>query len=485
MPDVTKPEDREEENFEKLFEESLVSRDNFAAGDRVTGTVVFIHGDSVFLNISGKSEAVIDLAEFKDDEGRVEVQKGDQVVAYIVSTRGGEIRLTTSIGRGTVTPELLHTAYRGEIPVTGTVVAAVKGGFTVSVSGVHCFCPASQIDRGHSGNQEDYLGKQFSFRVTQYGEKGRNIVLSRRILLDQLREQRQQELTESTGVGDEISGTIKSVRNFGVIVDLDGVEALVPKTELSWGRSPDLTRFRPGDRISGKVLEFEGKGRIVLSHRQTRPEPWARISGYGEGREVRGRVVNIIKSGAFIEIEEGLEGFLPVSRMSLVKKVNRPEDIVAVNDEVTVRIVEIRTGEKKMLLELITDEADPWQSSDDSFAEEVHTAVIEQSKPNGLTLRLAGGMAGFAPKGELIKNRGDIPSAYPTGSEIKVAVKDFSRGERKLVLSEREAARKQESKEYNTYLKEQSPGGESTLGNLFRDKFKEIQGKIKDDRHDR
>lgn len=484
MPDVKKPDNPGEEDFEQMLKESLESRDNFTTGDRVTGTVVFITGDSVFLNISGKSEAIIEIGELTGSDGELSVKKGDTVTAFVVSTGGGEIRLTTSIGRGAVSPELMLTAYRHEIPVTGTVIATVKGGYTVSVSGVQCFCPISQIDRRPSDNPADYLNKSFTFKVSQYGERGRNIILSRRELLDQVRERRQQELSGSAKVGDEISGTVTSVQSYGLVVDLDGVEAFMPKSELSWGRGYDMKKFNPGDRIAGKILEFDGKGRMVLSHKQTLPEPWSRIGSYREGQSVNGRVVNIIKSGAFIELEEGIEGFLPVSRMSLVKKVNKPEDVVAVNSPVTVKIIEIRASEKKLLLELVTSEADPWQVPGDAFAEEVHTGVIEASKPNGLTLRLANGMVGYVPKGELIRNKGDIPSSYTVGTEIKVAVKDFSREGRKLVLSERGAAQKQESREFKTYMNEQggAAGGDSSLGNLFKDKFKEIQGRIKDGR---
>ncbi|HPA72078.1 MAG TPA: S1 RNA-binding domain-containing protein [Spirochaetota bacterium] len=487
MPDGDKQENTGEENFEQMLKESLESRDNFTTGDRVTGTVVFITGDSVFLNISGKSEAVIEIGELTGDDGALTVKKGDTVTAFVVSTGGGEIRLTTSIGRGAVTPELMLTAYRHEIPVTGTVIATVKGGYTVSVSGVQCFCPVSQIDRRPSNNPADYLNKSFSFKVTQYGERGRNIILSRRDLMEMVRERRQQELTESVKVGDEISGTISSVQSFGLIVDLGGVEALIPKSELSWGRGAGTAGFRPGDRIAGKILEFDGSGRMVLSHRQTRPEPWSRVGAYRAGQSVNGRVVNIIKGGAFIELEDGIEGYLPVSRMSLVKKVSRPEDVLAVNDTVNVKILEIRPGEKKMLLELITSEADPWQAADAGFADEVHIGVIEAAKPNGLTVRLANGMVGFVPKGDLIRNKGDIPSAYAVGTELKVAVKDIIREERRLVLSERGAEQKQESREFKAFMSEQGgdAAGSSSLGNLFKDKFREIQGKLKDGKQDR
>ena len=486
MPDIINPDGSDNENFEKLLKESLESRDNFTTGDQVTGTVVFITGDTVFINVSGKSEALIDASEFMDDRGDLTIKKGDTLTAYVVSTGGGEIRLTTSIGHGVVSPELLNTAYRHEIPVNGTVIASIKGGFTVSVSGVQCFCPASQIDRRYSGEPSDYLNKSFSFKVTQFSERGRNIVLSRRDFLDRQRDERRIELDGTVREGDTISGTIVSVQNYGVVVDLDGLEAFIPRTELTWGRGQDLSRFKPGDRIDGIILELNSKGRMVLSHRQLTPEPWTRAGNYSPEQGVNGRVVNIIKSGAFIEIEEGIEGFLPVSRMSLIKKIARPEDCVALNDIVNVKIIEIKPAEKRMLLELVTNEADPWQVRDDSFIDEVFMGVIESAKPNGLTLRLPNGMQGYVPKRELLRDKGDIPSTYPVGGEIKISVKEINRGERKLILSERGASQKIESKEFSSYMRDQNTetGESSTLGNLFKDKFSEIKGKIKSDRKD-
>lgn len=483
MPDNNASHDIQDESFEKMLEQTLKPHNQFSVGDRVRGTIVFISSDSVFVNISGKSEAVIDTSELLDKNGNLTIQKGDEISAYVVSTSAGEIRLTTSIGHGTATPELMKTAYREHIPITGNVTASVKGGFSVSVAGINCFCPISQIDRKISDNPNDYLNKSFQFLIMEYAERGRNIVVSRRALLDKIYEQRKKELSRSVKVGDTIAGTITSLQKFGVTVDLDGVEAFIPKSELSWSRQPDLSGFREGERISCKILEFDENGRMVLSHKQMLPEPWLKIDAFAEGQCVNGRVVNIIKNGAFVEIEEGIEGFLPVHRMSLVKKVTKPEDVLKINETVQVKILEIRKSEKKMLLELVTDEADPWLAEASSFEREVHSAVIESSRANGLVLRLENGMEGFAPKGELLKNRGDIPTQYPTGSIIKVAVKEFSPQERKLILSERGAVSLQESNEFQAYRGDHSQeANSSTLGSIFKDRFSEIQNKIKSGR---
>lgn len=477
------PQNSQEESFEKMLEQSLKPQSQFTVGDHVSGKVVFISGDYVFVNISGKSEAVIETSELRDKNGHLSVSKGDEISAYVVSTSGGEIRLTTSIGQGTATPELLRTAFRDQIPVTGHVSASLKGGFSVSVSGINCFCPISQIDRKVSDTPDDYLYKSFQFLIVEYAERGRNIVLSRRALLDKIFEERKEKLLKSVKVGDTIAGTITSLHKYGVTVDLDGIEAFIPKSEISWSRQPDLSRLKAGEKITAKILEFDESGRMVLSRKQMLPDPWLDVDKFSEVQCVNGRVVNIIKNGAFVEIEDGIEGFLPVNRMSLVKKINKPEDILTLNETIQVKILEIRKSEKKMLLELITDEADPWISDESSFLTTIHLATIESSRPNGLTLRLENGMEGFVPKSELLKNRGDIPSQYPTGSSIKVAVKEFSRQERKLVLSERGAISLQESNEFHAYQgKLTQEADSSTLGSIFKDRFSDIQKKIKNGR---
>ncbi len=178
----------EQESFSALLEESLKGSDNYSIGDEVRGKVVFITGDSVFIDMAGKSEAIIDKKEFLDSRGNLGVKLADMVRAYVVSLRRGEISLTTSIGRGPVSPELIETARIHGIPVEGTVVSTTNGGYRISISGIDCFCPFSQIDIKSPSKPESLIGKTMSFKVTQVTEKGRNIVLSRRALMEETRQ---------------------------------------------------------------------------------------------------------------------------------------------------------------------------------------------------------------------------------------------------------------------------------------------------------
>lgn len=467
------------EDFEKMLEESLVKGDSFETGDRVKGTVVLVTRDSILVDISGKSEAVIDRAEFVDENDQLTVKKGDIIEAIVASLAGGEIRLTTKIGMGFLNPELVEKAYQEQLPVTGTVVSQVKGGYRVSISGITAFCPVSQTGLQPQDNPEELISKSLEFMILEYGEGGRNIIVSHRTYLEQKREMRLSEILSKVQVGDTINGTVQSIQSFGIIVDLDGIEGMVPRSEVSRSRSNDLSSFRKGDPVSAKIIALDENRRILLSIKQISPEPWDNAGKYETGQTLNGRITNTIKNGAFVELEPGLEGFIPVSKMCLLKRIASVEDAVRIGDVVNVRILDININDKKMLLELVTGEADPWELPLEEITGAVHTAVIEGNRNNGLTLRLSNGMLGFLPKGELLSSRSDTQPQYQTGSEIKVMVKDIDKNGRKLILSERRAEQNKEMKEYEEYSQQQDTPGASTLGNLFRDKFSEINKNMK------
>ncbi|RPI93519.1 MAG: S1 RNA-binding domain-containing protein [Spirochaetales bacterium] len=470
----------EQESFSALLEESLKANDNFSIGDEVTGRVVFITADSVFIDTSGKSEAIIDRKEFLDSRGNLSVKVGDMVRSYVVSLSRGEISLTTRIGRGPVSQELIETARMHGIPVEGTVASTTNGGYRISVSGIECFCPFSQIDIKSPAKPESLVGKTMSFKVTQVTEKGRNIVLSRRSLLEEVRQIREGEIREKLKVGDLVTGTISSLQNFGLFVDLGGVEALVPRVEVSWSRSSGMDGFAVGDEVRAIVLSIDwGNRRHSLSIRQALPHPWDNIGKYAPGMDISGTVTNIIKSGAFVELEPGIEGFLPISKMSHTRRVNKPEDAVSIGSSVTVKIIDIDAIEKKISLELLTGEADPWQTHDSSLLDSFFIASVESVRSNGVTARLSNGMLGFIPREECAQPRGtDLQNAYPAGKDVKVVIKSLDKTNRRLTLSESGAIKKEERQEYEKFMKSAaSPDESTTFGRLFKKKFEEIQKK--------
>ena len=227
----------EDFNFEEMLEESLNRSDNFSVGDRVEGTIVSIGDETTFVDISGKSEAMMETIEIKNINGELTNSVGDHITAYIVSITRGEISITTNIGKGKASKEILNIAYKNEIIVHGTVASETKGGFNIMIGGVRCFCPFSQFDTRPVKDSSSILSKSFEFKIISYEEGGRNIILSRRVLLEIEKNKNLEILKTKLNIGDIMKGTIISTKNFGVFINIDGIEGLIPKSELSWSRN--------------------------------------------------------------------------------------------------------------------------------------------------------------------------------------------------------------------------------------------------------
>ncbi len=469
------------EDFESLLEDSLSGADSFSTGDKVTGKVVFIDRGNVFVDITGKSDAIIDISEFRDSNDDLTVKEGDTVQAYVVSITGGEILLTREIGRGDVNSDLLKFAHANTIPVHGRISGEVKGGYTVALSGFNAFCPSSQVDIKPPVRPGELINRSFAFRITQLEKNGRNIILSRRALLEESRAEKAAELKNSLKVNDRIKGMVSSIQNFGIFVDIGGIDALVPRSEISRSRNASPDFFKPGDEVTASVLSIDWENkRISLSIKQLMPDPWETIEKYQPGEKVSGTVTNIIKQGAFVELEPGLEGFIHISRMSRTKRIKDPENVLSINDKVNVRINEIKTDEKKLSLELLTGEADPWETAGDEIIGNIESCTIEASGPKGLHVRLGNGMAGFIPKEKLREaKKGDIQKIYSVGSAIKAAVTEFNAENRKLILSETEAEKVEINREFSNYREKSGSEEGSTLGAQFSDQFSILREKLK------
>ena len=466
-------------NFEEMLEDSLNRSDNFETGDKVSGTIIEIGNEYIFVDISGKSEAIIPTAEFQDKDDNITVNKGDSLEAYVVSVSRDEITLTQNIGKGKVSPEILEIAYNNNFSVEGLVKQETKGGYTIMLSETRAFCPYSQIDVKKLSDPNSVIGKKLTFKITKYAEKGRNIVLSRRELLEVEINIKKDVLKSKLKLGDTVSGTISSEKDFGLFVNLDGIEALVPKSEISWSRH-SKTSLKIGDNVEAKVIELNWeKNRIALSIKQLAPEPWSTIDKISENDKLDGKVVNIIKSGAFIEIIEGIEGFVHISKLSYTKRINNVEDVLSKGDNVSVKVLSIDKENKRISLELLTTEVDPWSLNDTTQDDKIHTGTVEIVHTGGINIRLENGMLGYIPGKELKAEKGsDLQKTYKVGNKLKVAIIDINTGKRDLILSEVAAINIEEKKEISQYLQTETESSGSSLGALFGDKFKNIKTDI-------
>ena len=309
----------EEEDFEKMFETSTRAK-RVAKGQTIDGTIVAIGAEVALVDVGGKSEAEIDIGELKDDEGDVEVHVGDRIQAVVVSTVGG-LKLSRRLALGAVTARQLEDAFAAGLPVEGKVERAVKGGYEVRIARQRAFCPVSQIDIVRDTDPAQHEGRVYQFRIIELKDGGKNLVVSRRALLEEQQQANAEAVRKSLVEGAVLTGRIVSVRDFGAFVDLGGgVQGLLHVSEMAWARVSDTSQVvKPGDEITVKILRVDAdKQRISLGLKQLTDDPWSSAGAtYQAGQLRRGRVTRVADFGAFVELEPGVEGLIPLSESGI------------------------------------------------------------------------------------------------------------------------------------------------------------------------
>jgi small subunit ribosomal protein S1 len=354
----------DDEDFAALLaasEKQAKREKRLAVGDVVRGRVIAVGATTAFVAVGGKAEAAIDVSEFRDPStGEVTLAVGDELEATIVDdgTLSGSIVLKRVAGRGGHVPGELEQAFANGIPVEGLVTGENKGGFDVQVGSVRVFCPASQIDR-RRGEPSQYVGQRFRFRITKIEKGGRNLVVSRRQLLDEEASQRAETTWAELREGAIVSGTVTSVRDFGAFVDIGGVEGMIHVSELGHARVANPADvLAVGQHVEAQVVKVErgegGKGRIGLSLRALAPDPWTSVRDrFAPGTHVRGTVRRLEQFGAFVELEPGIDGLVHVSRIVLDRRISHPRQVVSIGDEVDVTVVEVDPAKRRIGLSMV------------------------------------------------------------------------------------------------------------------------------------
>ena len=302
------------EDFAAMFEASLKTR-RIEQGQTIEGTIVGIGPDVAFVDVGGKGEATIDLAELRTEDGELEAAVGDRVQAVVISTQGG-ITLSRRLARGAATLRQLEDAFRSGLPVEGRVEQEVKGGYEVRLARQRAFCPFSQMDV-HRSEPAVHIGRTYEFRILEFKESGRNVIVSRRALLEERQRAMADDVRKSMVVGAVITGRVASLREFGAFIDLGGgVQGLLHISEMGWGRVVDPSQIlKPGEEVTVKVLQVDdAKQKISLGLKQLTADPWSRVEAtYQVGQVLTGRVTRLADFGAFVELEPGIEGLAHAS----------------------------------------------------------------------------------------------------------------------------------------------------------------------------
>ncbi|GFO64936.1 30S ribosomal protein S1 [Geomonas paludis] len=348
----------EEESFADLFERSQKDAGRLEPGAKVEATVLQIAKDWVFLDTGRKGEGILDIKELLDADGNVSVKVGDKVTAWFVSSRNNEMRFTTKLGAGSshsAGNAQLEEAYAAGIPVQGVVEKEVKGGFEVKVAGSRAFCPFSQIALRRVEDTAALLGKQMSFKITEYSEKGRNIVLSHRALLEEELQQQKDALKETLKVGDRVQGTVTSLRDFGAFVSIGAVEGLLPVSEVAWARVNHVSEvLTVGQEVEVVVkgIDWE-KNRISFSLKDTLADPWEEAaSAFPEGSYQNGKVARLTPFGAFVTLASGVDGLIHISKLGAGKRIQHPKEVLSEGQEVEVKVEAVDREAKKISLAL-------------------------------------------------------------------------------------------------------------------------------------
>jgi small subunit ribosomal protein S1 len=354
--------DNDTENFAELFQESTTKQQRrLNRGQRIEATIVGIANDILFLDVGDKSEGYINKAELLDQDGNLTVGVGDTLPVYFLSADRGEKLFTTRLGSGTVSTAHLEAAYEKGVPVEGQVEKEIKGGFQVRLSGnVRAFCPYSQMGLYRTDDLEQYIGKKIGFLVSELTEKGRNIILSRRALLEQERLQQQEALQETLREGMTVGGKVTSIRTFGAFVDIGGIDGLIPISEIGWGHVDDINEIlHVGQEVEAIILSLDWeKQRIALSLKKTLADPWDTVAERYQLQTCHpGTVSRLTPFGAFVTLEPGVDGLLHISKLGAGRKLNHPREVLESGQKIEVRITDIDEQNKRISLDLAANQA--------------------------------------------------------------------------------------------------------------------------------
>ncbi|MGK2944616.1 MAG: 30S ribosomal protein S1 [Desulfuromonadales bacterium] len=376
----------EEGSFAEMFEQSMVGKTKLEPGQKIDAKVLQIGSEWIFLDVGQKGEGVLDSRELLDEEGNLTVSVGDRVSAYFLSRKGGELRFTTRLGGGSSGTAQLEEAWRSEIPVEGRIEKEIKGGYEIKLPGnVRAFCPFSQLGLRRQDDSEDVSGTTLSFRITQFSEQGRNIVVSHRVILDEERRQQRAELMKTLKEGMVVTGMITNIRDFGAFIDIGGLEGLLPISEISYGRVDkieDVLHIGQQLEVVVKKCDWE-KERFSFSLRDTLANPWVKVAtAYPVGSIHTGTVSRLAQFGAFVTLEEGIDGLMHISRIGGEQRIKHPQDVLKLGQQLQVTVEKVDLDEKRISLAPVRDKTD--ESEETSYEE-----------------KTTGGMGSFA---DLFKN---------------------------------------------------------------------------------
>jgi small subunit ribosomal protein S1 len=436
------------------FAEALAQsfqQEELEVGQLITGTIMAVHGDIALVSVGGKSEAVMDRAELG------ELRPGDGLDA-VITALSPEIRVSHKLAIERREREALRGAFENGVPVEGKVTGRNKGGYDVSIAGLRAFCPMSQIDLGFPRNVDAYLGKSFLFLITELADDLSSLVISRAQVLKDEREAASNEAWSRISVGAELEGQVKSIRDFGVFVDLGGVDGMVHVSELSHRTGVRASQLiKVGENVRVKVLEADReKGRISLSVKALEPDPWVEVPGrFPAGAEFEGTVARKTDFGVFVELLPGIDGLIHVSQLPLGMKLDDEALTPGAPVRGWVREVDIERRRLSLTLREIAA-SDPWLDAAERYpAETTVEGVVERTASFGVFVQLEPGLTALIPASETDVPKGtDLATTFLAGARISATVLSVDPQRKRVSLSVKKAKEGRASKEFRHWAEE-------------------------------
>ncbi len=380
---MTQPDEMECVDYatmEELYEKTL---SHIQEGEIIRGHIIQIDRDYVLVDVGYKSEGAIPLHEFK--EGGKDLKVGDEIDVLLENKEDGDgfVVLSKEKANRIKIWDEINKLYENNQTVEGTIISRIKGGLTVDI-GLKAFLPGSQVDLRPIRNLDKLIGQKFPMKIIKLNRRRGNIVLSRRLLLEEEREKAKQKTLASLEEGQIVEGIVKNITDYGAFVDLGGIDGLLHITDMSWGRVNHPTElFEIGDKVKVKILKYDRESeRVSLGLKQISPDPWENVEEkYPVGTRVTGKVVSITDYGAFIELEEGVEGLVHISQMSWTKRVRHPSKIVEIGDKIEAIVLSLDTEKKRISLGMKQIEPNPWSTADEKYP----VGTIVEGKIRNLT----------------------------------------------------------------------------------------------------
>lgn len=442
------PENDNNENEEQSFAELLESysvgmNEDLQVGDTISGEIISIGKDAVFIDTGTKVDGVVEKAELLDDKEELPYKIGDALEFYVISIDESTITLSRGLsGIGGLMH--LEEAVRDAVPIEGTVQEQCKGGFIITVFGERAFCPISQIDLKFVENPEDYIGNTYMFSITQFEENGKNIVVSRREILNKEVEEASRIFYKEVTEGALLKGVVTRIESYGAFVELvPRIEGMVHISEISWSKVAKPNEILAiGDQVQVKVLGVEkmdksNKLKISLSLKQITGNPWDSIEGqFKPGDKAKGTVTKCMGFGAFVEIAPGIEGLIHISEMSYTKRILKPEDVVHEGETVYVMVKDIDLEKKRISLSLRDTEGDPWLEVEEKYRiGQLIEGTVEKKEKFGFFITIAPGITGLLPKSKIAESlKPAMIEKLREGNAITVLIEEINTGDRKMTL---------------------------------------------------